>query len=381
MIKVLIFDLGGVLIDLDMHQCFENIKALGIDLDAMSKPSVNEGVGSTICEGITASGAMHMYQVGKISTADFMNTALQLSNPGTTYQQVVDAWNSCLLDIPEYKLDFIKELRAKGYKTYMLSNTNDAHWRFIEDCKFQKPVSEYFEHCFLSQELQLAKPDPEIYRVVLREIGCKPEECLFLDDSEPNCASAETLGINCINIPVRTDYREDVRKYLSENSHLTIRKSTLEDIPRMREIFAHARQFMVETGNPNQWTNDYPSVDFLRADIDSGDSYVCLKGDRIVATFLLRGGVDPTYNVIYDGAWLNDETYATIHRIASDGTTKGILHEAVQFALRSYRNVRIDTHRDNIVMQNAVKKEGFSYCGIIHCWSGDERLAYQLESL
>lgn len=164
------------------------------------------------------------------------------------------------------------------------------------------------------------------------------------------------------------------------HNNLSIRKSQLSDIPRMREIFAHARQFMVETGNPNQWVNDYPSEQFLQDDIASGDSYVCLKDDRIVATFLLRGGDDPTYHKIYDGAWLNDEPYATIHRIASCGEVKGILHVAMQYALQQYDNIRIDTHRDNTVMQNAVKKEGFKYCGIINCWNGDERLAYQYES-
>lgn len=158
---------------------------------------------------------------------------------------------------------------------------------------------------------------------------------------------------------------------------ITIRKSTFADIPHMREIFAHARQFMAETGNPNQWTNDYPSEEFLHADIESGDSYVCISGHKIVATFLLRGGIDPTYRNIYEGAWKNEEPYATIHRIASNGEVKGILHVAIQFALQEYNNIRIDTHRDNIVMQNAIRKEGFLYCGIIHCWSGDERLAYQ----
>lgn len=156
-----------------------------------------------------------------------------------------------------------------------------------------------------------------------------------------------------------------------------IRRSTMADIPRMKEIFATARRFMVRTGNPNQWTNDYPSDQFLQEDILSGDSYVCISDKTIVATFLLRGGIAPTYGIIYNGRWPNEQPYATIHRIASNGTTRGILHKAMAFALQRYDNIRIDTHRDNIVMQNAARKEGFNYCGIIHCWNGDERLAYQ----
>ena len=104
---------------------------------------------------------------------------------------------------------------------------------------------------------------------------------------------------------------------------------------------------------------------------------IVVKDGEVIATFVLRGGEDPTYKVIYDGKWLDKGPYATIHRIASDLSRKGILHLAVQFALRSYNSLRIDTHRDNAVMRSAVLREGFRYCGIIRCWNGTERLAYQ----
>jgi len=151
----------------------------------------------------------------------------------------------------------------------------------------------------------------------------------------------------------------------------------MEDIPRLQAIFAIARRFMAETGNPKQWAEDYPSRELLEADIHSGDSYVCLQGDKVVATFVLRGGEDPTYEIIYKGSWINDSPYATIHRIASSREVKGIFNYAFQFALLHFDSIRIDTHADNRVMQNAIKKAGFEYCGIIHCWNGSERLAYQ----
>lgn len=159
---------------------------------------------------------------------------------------------------------------------------------------------------------------------------------------------------------------------------VSIRHTRVEDIPRLQALFSHARSFMLETGNPSQWTAAYPSEELLRKDIGSRDSYVVEdEKQTVIATFVLRGGVDPTYDVIYEGRWLNDAPYATIHRIASDGTRKGILHLAMQFAQLDYNNIRIDTHRDNQVMRNAIAKEGFVYCGIIHCWNGDERVAYQ----
>lgn len=159
---------------------------------------------------------------------------------------------------------------------------------------------------------------------------------------------------------------------------VSIRHTRVEDIPQLQALFSHARSFMLETGNPSQWTAAYPSEELLRKDIGSRDSYVVEdEKQTVIATFVLRGGVDPTYDVIYEGRWLNDAPYATIHRIASDGTRKGILHLAMQFAQLDYNNIRIDTHRDNQVMRNAIAKEGFVYCGIIHCWNGDERVAYQ----
>lgn len=158
---------------------------------------------------------------------------------------------------------------------------------------------------------------------------------------------------------------------------LHIRQSTVNDIPRILEIFASARKLMADTGNPNQWEASYPSEDLICEDICSGDSHVIVNGGKIVGTFLLRAGADPTYAAIYGGAWLNDHPYATIHRIAGSGEVKGLFHIAMQFALQHYDDIRIDTHRDNIVMQKAIAKEGFSYCGIIHCRNGHERLAYQ----
>ena len=160
---------------------------------------------------------------------------------------------------------------------------------------------------------------------------------------------------------------------------MTIRLTQLSDLPRLQEIFAIARRFMQETGNPTQWLEDYPSEELLHEDIAFGDSFVCLVDDRIVATFVLRGGEDPTYLKIYEGAWKNDKPYATIHRIASSGKMKGVFHAVMQFARQRYQNIRIDTHQDNQVMQRAILKEGFQYCGIIYCWPGEEgkRVAYQ----
>ena len=211
MIKTIIFDLGGVLIDVDMNRCLNNIKALGVDVDSLTKTSsASNAPVSTVCEGVTISGALHEYQIGKIPTDKFITMIQQMSTSGTTRQQVLDAWNSCLLTLPKYKLDFVKQLRSEGYATYLLSNTNDAHWQYILETSFPEPAEYYFYKTFLSQEMGMAKPDTEIYAEVLRQIGTPAGECLFIDDSSVNCKAAETLGIHTYNAPVHTDYRKEV---------------------------------------------------------------------------------------------------------------------------------------------------------------------------
>lgn len=158
---------------------------------------------------------------------------------------------------------------------------------------------------------------------------------------------------------------------------MTIRKAVKNDLPHIFEIYARARIFMAENGNPNQWGDIKPRKELVESDIEKGISYVCEKDGEILGVFAFIYGEDPTYKVIYDGGWLNDKPYAVIHRIASSGKVKGTGEFCLKWALSQYPNVRIDTHKDNTVMRHLMDKLGFAYCGIIHLEDGDERLAFQ----
>ena len=166
------------------------------------------------------------------------------------------------------------------------------------------------------------------------------------------------------------------KNYILSNDTI-IRKTTIADIPQLREIFVIARQFMANTGNPSQWVDGFPSDEQLTQDIENGDSYVVEKDEKVVATFVLRGGIDPTYNIIYEGKWLNDKPYGVIHRIAAVERGKGVASFCIKWCLERMPNIRIDTHKDNIPMQKTILKNGFQYCGIIFTNNGTERLAYQ----
>lgn len=157
---------------------------------------------------------------------------------------------------------------------------------------------------------------------------------------------------------------------------LSIRKSKYEDLVEIEKIFSYARKFMKENGNPSQWKDDRPSLDLVREDIDKGNSYVVLDGDRIVGTFAYIIGIEPTY-IDIDGKWLDDDTYGTIHRIASDGSVKGIFDYVLKYCEGFNEDIRIDTHKDNKVMLHLIEKSGFVRCGIIIVDDGTERIAFQ----
>lgn len=158
-----------------------------------------------------------------------------------------------------------------------------------------------------------------------------------------------------------------------------IRKAELKDLERVLEIYEIARKFMATTGNPNQWPDDsYPSRKLLIEDIILGRLYCLEDANEVEGVFMFSAEKDPTYSVIVDGEWPNDEPYGVIHRIASSGRVKGVLAKCVEFAKKSTDNLRIDTHEENTVMQSALSKLGFKRCGIIYLENGDPRIAFQL---
>lgn len=159
---------------------------------------------------------------------------------------------------------------------------------------------------------------------------------------------------------------------------MTIRNAKKSDLARIMEIYTRAQVFMRENGNPTQWSNVYPTRETVEADIEKQISFVCVDEEGLVqGVFVFIIGKDPTYSVILDGAWKNEREYGTIHRIASSGERRGVFDTAIDYCLEKIDNLRIDTHRNNLVMQHLVTRRGFAYCGIIYAEDGTERFAYQ----
>ena len=167
-----------------------------------------------------------------------------------------------------------------------------------------------------------------------------------------------------------------------------IRKSTLEDLPALLRLAEAARAIMRRSGNLGQWVGGYPSAEVFEADIERGCSYLMLDDDGEPAgTFAFIPGPEPTYAAIYDdelptgerihGCWLDDEPYFVVHRIASLPEHHGVMSALLDYCFCHTPNLRIDTHRDNLIMQHLLERQGFARCGIIYLANGDERLAYQ----
>lgn len=158
---------------------------------------------------------------------------------------------------------------------------------------------------------------------------------------------------------------------------MKIRLAEKQDVGRLMEIFNIAREYQRTHGNPTQWENGYPQKALVLRDIETGVCYVVEEEGWIVATLSLIYGADKTYAVIEQGSWKSDAPYATVHRMASDGTVKGVAAFALEWCGKKERHLRADTHKDNLTMQHILQKEGFKYCGIIHVEDGTERLAYE----
>ena len=157
---------------------------------------------------------------------------------------------------------------------------------------------------------------------------------------------------------------------------MVVRRAETRELSEILAVYAKARSFMKETGNPTQWGEAYPSEALLSEDIREGRLYVLLSDGCICGAFALFEAGDPLYDAL-DGVWQNALPYAAIHRVASAGTTRGVLAATVAFSLSVSDNLKIDTHEDNRVMQAALAKQGFARCGVADLPEIGRRILYQ----
>lgn len=156
-----------------------------------------------------------------------------------------------------------------------------------------------------------------------------------------------------------------------------IRPAETGDLPKIQQLYDGARRFMKKTGNPDQWGQVYPPQALIEKNIAQGTLYLITDRGDIHGVFYFAVEEDPTYAEIYNGAWHSEEPYGVIHRIAGDGSG-GVVQAAVEFALSRISYLRMDTYRDNKIMQHVLKKNGFRECGVIYVEDGFPMIAFDL---
>ncbi|CAN5441726.1 HAD family phosphatase [soil metagenome] len=185
-IKNIIFDLGGVLLNIDYNRTSEAFKKLGIlgfD-DLYSQANANH--------------LFEALETGGIGEGEFYETIAKYCHPETPKIQMEDAWNKILIDFREGSLDFLKRLSEK-YNLYLLSNTNSIHLtafnKILGHQTGQNSLDEYFIKSYYSHLIKLRKPYRSTYQWVLQDAGLKADETLFIDDSVNNIKGANEAGL------------------------------------------------------------------------------------------------------------------------------------------------------------------------------------------
>ena len=194
-IKNIVFDLGGVLVDLDFKAAINGLQKAGF-------ANVKEQL-----QAFDRDGIFQKFELGEMTAEEFRTAIRENSSVELTDEEVDALWNAMLLEVPREKLELILHLRGK-YMVYLLSNTNSIHWDYVCKNAFNYRgfrVKDYFEETFLSYEMHLAKPDKAIFEKVLQDANLLPEETLFIDDSEANCKAAEEVGIHAHHYHIGDD--------------------------------------------------------------------------------------------------------------------------------------------------------------------------------
>lgn len=156
-----------------------------------------------------------------------------------------------------------------------------------------------------------------------------------------------------------------------------VRRASISELDSIMDIYAKAREFMRENGNPRQWAN-HPSRELIQGYVEDGYLYVVEKEDGVLGVFAFLPGPDEAY-VRIDGAWLDDAPYWVIHAVASTFRSHGLFSIICDWVFQRVKNVRIDTSPDNKPMLRGFEKQGFTRCGIVHVAEDPELtlIAYQ----
>lgn len=190
-------DMGGVVLHIDHEQAVSRFEEIGV---ANARDFLNP---------YHQQGLFGQLEGGQFSAEEFVSELSRLIGKPLTHEQCLYAWLGYLKEIPQRNLDTIRRLREKGYRVCLLSNTNPFFFEWAESGAFDSkghPIRDYFDALYVSFRCKLLKPSREIYEHVLRSENIRPEQLLFIDDSERNTEAAAALGIRTMHVETNADW-------------------------------------------------------------------------------------------------------------------------------------------------------------------------------
>lgn len=204
-IRNIVFDFGGVIIDIDRNSAVEKFIGIGVkDADRLLDAYHQKGIFLEV-------------EDGRIDAEEFRQKLSLLCGKELTYKEVESGWRGFITVVEQYKLDYLANLRERGYKVYILSNTNPYIMGWARGNGFTpagRPLDAYVDKIYASYELKCVKPDRGIFEYMIKDAGICPEETLFVDDGASNINVGKELGFVTFQPANGEDWRERLEKYL-----------------------------------------------------------------------------------------------------------------------------------------------------------------------
>ena len=292
------------------------------------------------------------------------------------YRDTLDTFDKRYSDIFTHETEGMRQsmldMKARGYRLLGLSNWSAR----VHDVMSKFDIFEILEDHLISKDVHQLKPDAEIYHSFINKFGVKAEECVFIDDKPENIKSARRVGMYGIVFSNTRQMMHELEPLLLPYS---FESAQPKDEPAVWNIVHQAALDMVAKGR-QQWSETYPPRESISRDIDAGNGYVLKLNGKIAGYTAITFDGEPSYDQL-QGWWLSNLPYATVHRtaIARDQHGKGLarlllIEAARECRKRKYQSIRIDTNYDNVEMLHLIDSLGFKRCGLCYYDHGAKRV-------
>lgn len=366
MIKNIVFDFGGVLVEYDFMRFFTAVLGSGPQAEYFLQHVFPEHVNAEM-------------DLGLLTPRQIIDRQQRL---WPDYTDALETFYRRYTDIftrePEGMRALMADLKARGYRLLGLSNWSEKVYEVMDKFDIFKLLDGYL----LSKDVHLLKPHADIYHSFLRQFNVRAHECVFIDDKPENIIGARRVGMYGITF---TDTPRLIHELEPLLMPYTLDTARPDDAAEAWRIVHDAALDMMARGR-DQWTDRYPPHEAIIADIDRGNGYVLRLGAQTVGYAAVTFDGEPAYDRL-QGKWLTNGPYATIHRTAIDldhrqrGLARLLLAEAERLCRhRGIPAIRIDTNHDNAEMLGLIHSMGYTPCGRCHYLrNGDtvERMAFE----